>query len=170
MQNFVTYQSIYFKTAYNHTVVVAKLNEMQMKGKHEEVITNFFNGLHRDHAGEFQQKVTGYCIIYAPYYICMLETEDGEFSDFLMREIHKTIGNFIHEQVWVLFATQEVSNTSFFLQLAASFRSLREPLTNSMCAHTLQTNRRLRSNRYQCSIECKRSTFQCCIWAVNVAE
>ena len=100
----------------------------------------------------------------------MLETEDGEFSDFLMREIHKTIGNFIHEQVWVLFATQEVSNTSFFLQLAASFRSLREPLTNSMCAHTLQTNRRLRSNRYQCSIECKRSTFQCCIWAVNVAE
>jgi len=113
--------SIYlFKTAYNHTVLVAKLNEMQMKGKHEEVITNFFNGLHRDHAGEFQQKVTGYCIIYAPYYICMLETEDGEFSDFLMREIHKTIGNFIHEQVWVLFATQEVSKTSFFLQLASS--------------------------------------------------
>jgi len=66
---------------------VAKLNEMQMKGKHEEVMSNFFNGLRRDMDNEFQQKVTGYCLIYAPYYIMMIETEDGEFSDFVLRSI-----------------------------------------------------------------------------------
>jgi hypothetical protein len=41
----------------------------------------------------------------------MIETEDGEFYDFLVREIQKTLGNFIHEQVWVLYSSQEVSHT-----------------------------------------------------------
>ena len=67
---------------------------MQMKNKHEEIITNFFMGIHldADMPDEFQVKVTGYCLIYAPYYICFLETEDGDFADFVLREIQNTIG------------------------------------------------------------------------------
>ena len=33
------------QNGYNHTVIVAKINDMQMKNKHEEIITNFFLGI-----------------------------------------------------------------------------------------------------------------------------
>lgn len=62
---------------------------------------------------EFSMKVTGYCLVYAPYYICFLETDDGDFSDFVLREIQNSIGQHIHEQVWVLFATEEVPQQAF---------------------------------------------------------
>jgi len=75
------------RVGYNHTLIVAKLNEMQMKNKHEEIIGNFFHGIQRDMQDEFSMKVTGYCLIYAPYYICFLETDDGDFSDYVLREI-----------------------------------------------------------------------------------
>lgn len=62
---------------------------------------------------EFSQKVSGYCLIYAPYYICFLETDDADFSDFVLREIQNSIGQHIHEQVWVLFSTEEVPSKAF---------------------------------------------------------
>ena len=82
---------------------------MQMKGKHDEIITNFFGGLQRDMPNEFHQKVSGYCLIYAPYYILMLESDDTDFLDFVLREIQNTVGKTIHEQVWCLLYTEEVS-------------------------------------------------------------
>jgi len=32
-------------SGHNHTIVVSKLNDIHMKGKHEEILTNFFNGM-----------------------------------------------------------------------------------------------------------------------------
>jgi len=94
-------------------VVVSKINDMQMKNKHEEIMSSFFHGIQRDVENEFSIKVTGYCLIYAPYYICFLETEDSDFSDFVLREIQNTIGQHIHEQVWVLFSSEEVPQKAF---------------------------------------------------------
>lgn len=97
-----------------HTVVVAKMNEIQMKGKHEELLTNFFNGIHREEMeGEFQAKVTGFCCVYAPYYICMFESEDTEFVDYMLRYIQSTIGTQYHEQVWCMLHTQDVPEKAF---------------------------------------------------------
>ena len=79
-------------------MVVSKINDMQMKNKHEEIMSSFFHGIQRDVENEFSIKVTGYCLIYAPYYICFLETEDSDFSDFVLREIQNTIGQHSHEQ------------------------------------------------------------------------
>lgn len=73
-------------------MLVAKINDMQMKNKHEEIISSFFAGIQRDMPDEFTEKMTGYCLIYAPYYILFLESEDGEFMDYVMREIQNTIG------------------------------------------------------------------------------
>ena len=101
------------QNGYNHTVIVAKINDMEMKNKHEEIITNFFLGIQRDMPEEFSIKMTGYCLIYAPYYICFLETEDGDFGDFVLREIQNTIGQHIHESVWVLFSTEEVPQKAY---------------------------------------------------------
>ena len=84
-----------------------------MKNKHEEMLRNFFEDIQRDMPDEFSIKMTGYCIIYAPYYICFLETEDGDFNDYVLREIQNTIGERIHEQVWVLFNTEEVPQKAF---------------------------------------------------------
>ena len=97
----------------NHVVLVSKLNEMQMRQKPEEILGNFFNGLQRDMENEFQIKVTGYALIYQPYYICFLESEDGDFLDFILQEIQNTVGQHIHEQVWCLFATEEVPSRAF---------------------------------------------------------
>ena len=55
-----------------------------MKGKSEEIIGNFFNNLQRDMENEFHIKVTGYALIYSPYYICFLESEDTDFLDFVL--------------------------------------------------------------------------------------
>ena len=80
-----------------------------MKGKHEEIITNFFNSIVREETGEeFGAKVTGYCLIYAPYYILFLENDDVEYNDFVLRTIQNSLGQGVNEQVWVLFATEEV--------------------------------------------------------------
>ena len=85
-----------------------------MKGKHEEIISNFFNSIVREETGEeFGAKVTGYCLIYAPYYILFLENDDVEFNDYVLREIQGSIGKGINEQVWVLFATEEVPERAY---------------------------------------------------------
>lgn len=62
---------------------------------------------------EFSQKITGYCLIYAPYYILFLESDDGEFMDHVCREIQGSMGNQVHENVWCLFATEEVPERAF---------------------------------------------------------
>ena len=98
----------------NHVVLVAKMNDIHMKGKQEEFIGNFYNGLQRDMENEFQIKVTGYAVIYAPYYICFLESEDSDFLDFCLNEIQNSKNQqHIHEQVWCLFATEEVPSRAF---------------------------------------------------------
>lgn len=33
------------QVGFNHTVIVAKIFDMQMKNKHEEIIGNFFHGI-----------------------------------------------------------------------------------------------------------------------------
>ena len=66
---------------------------MQMKGKHEEIIGNFFNQLeHPETEEQFSDKISGYCLIYAPYYILFLETDDPEYHDFVLKEIQKSVG------------------------------------------------------------------------------
>ena len=97
----------------NHVVLVAKIHDIQMKGKQEEIIGNFFNGLQRDMENEFPIKVTGYALIYSPYYICFLESEDSDFLDFVLQEIQNTVGQHIHDSVWCLFATEEVPSRAF---------------------------------------------------------
>ena len=44
---------------FNHTVIVAKINDMQMKNKHEEIISNFFHGIQRDMNDEFSDVEEG---------------------------------------------------------------------------------------------------------------
>ena len=43
----------------------------------------------------------------------MLETDDNEYHDFVLRELQATVGERIHEQVWVLLATEEVPERAF---------------------------------------------------------
>lgn len=68
-----------FQFGYTHTIIVSKLNDIHMKGKHEEILTNFFNGIAKEEGDDFSSKITGYCLVYAPYYICMLESDDCEY-------------------------------------------------------------------------------------------
>ena len=63
-----------------------------MKGKHEEFLKNFFNGIINSDGEEFPAKVSGYCCVYAPYYICMMECDDGDYLDFCLRTIQDSIG------------------------------------------------------------------------------
>ena len=55
-------------------MLVAKVNDMEMKGQHEKNLREFYKSIGEE--GEFDQKVSGYCCIYAPYYIHFFETED----------------------------------------------------------------------------------------------
>jgi len=61
-------------------MLVCKVNELQMKGKHESIITNFFKEIGDEYAS-FSDCVTGYACIYAPYYVIFLESENNEFLD-----------------------------------------------------------------------------------------
>jgi hypothetical protein len=84
-----------------------------MKGEHEDILKNFFGGIVNDNGEEFREKITGYCCIYAPYYICMLESDDGEYLEFCLKTIQNEIGKGMHEQVWCLLATEEVPSRAF---------------------------------------------------------
>ena len=85
-----------------------------MKGKAEEVITDFYmSHFNNEHPEEFASKVSGYCLIYAPFYICFLESADTEYLDQVLQGIQAEIGERIHEQVWCLFSTEEVPEKAF---------------------------------------------------------
>ena len=90
-------------------LVAEFISDVSNKTKKEDLMRNFFHGLQKDIENEFHHKVTGYCCVFEPHYICFLESEDTEFLDFVLQEIRDTIGNSIHKQVWTLFATEEVS-------------------------------------------------------------
>jgi len=108
---------------FNHVVLVAKLNDIQMKGKHEETMTNFFTSIAKEDGEDFGSKVTGYCLVYAPYYICMLESEDSEYLDFVLKFLKNQIGLGVHEQIWCLFQTEEVPERAFDQFQVRSFPS-----------------------------------------------
>ena len=93
-------------------VLVAKINDIQMKGKQEEFMKNYFLGIARDEE-DFGSKISGYCVVYAPYYICMLECDDNEYLDFVLHYMRDSIGQGIHEQIWCLFQTDEVPQRAF---------------------------------------------------------
>ena len=101
------------QSAFVQTVLVAKINEPNMRGKHEEKINNFFLSLNRDHPEQFQQTMSGYCVVYAPYYICFLESEDTEYLDFVLQQIQDEIGGEIHEAVHAIFQTEECPERAF---------------------------------------------------------
>ena len=95
-------------------MLVAKFNEIQMKGKHEEIITDFYmSNFNNEHPEEFVSKVSGYCLVYAPYYICFLESADTEYLDSVLRGVQEEVGQRIHEQVWCIFSTEEVPERAF---------------------------------------------------------
>ena len=73
-----------------------------MKADFEADINKFFGNLGEEE-GEFQAKCTGYCLIYAPYAIHFIETEDSEFLDYVLKTIHDSHGITTHEQTWMLF-------------------------------------------------------------------
>ena len=79
-----------------HTVIVAKLNEMEMKGSHERIISTFYKDI-GETQDEFESKITGYCCIYAPYYIHFLETDDEEFLNHVLNRVQETVGKRIHD-------------------------------------------------------------------------
>lgn len=98
---------------FNQTIIIAKLNDMHMKGKHEEILNNFFNGIVSDNGEDFASKISGYCQVYAPYYICMLESDDSEYHTFVLESIKNSIGQGMHEQIWCLFSTEDMPRRAF---------------------------------------------------------
>ena len=84
-----------------------------MKGKHESSLKEFFNNIVRDDGEEFGSKISGYCVVYAPYYICFLESDDADYLDYVLNNIKNSIGHGIHDQVWCLFSTEEVPKRAF---------------------------------------------------------
>ena len=79
-----------------HCLLVAKINEMEMKGNHEKIISQFYRDIGEED-DEFSQKVHGYCCIYAPYYIHFIETEDEEFLNHILKSVQATVGKKIHD-------------------------------------------------------------------------
>ena len=71
---------------------------------YEENVRQFYDEL----GDEFLHKVTGYCLIYGSFCIHLIECDDEEYNDFLLKHIHDSIGTRTHEQVWMLFQTEEV--------------------------------------------------------------
>ena len=65
---------------------------MHMKGKHEDILNNFFSGISNENGEDFGSKMTGYCQVYAPYYICFLESDDTEYHTFVLESIRQSIG------------------------------------------------------------------------------
>ena len=78
----------------------------------EEDVTNFFTHLDGEE-GEFQTKMTGFCVVYAPYCIHFLETDDEEYLDHVLKTIHDSLGKKTHEQAWMIFQTEEVPRRYF---------------------------------------------------------
>ena len=62
-----------------------------MKSDFENDLIKFFSNLGEEE-GEFQSKVTGYCLVYAPYCIHFMETDDEEFLDYTLRAIQTSLG------------------------------------------------------------------------------
>lgn len=98
---------------YSHVILVSKLNDIQMKGKHEETLTNFFNQIAKEDGEDFHSKISGYCLVYAPYYICMMESDDSEYLHFVLNYLKNQVGTSFHEQIWCLFQTEEVPERAF---------------------------------------------------------
>ena len=69
-----------------HCLIVAKINEIEMKGAHEKILTQFYKDI-GEQQDEFVSKVSGYCCIYAPYYIHFIETEDEEYLNLVLRTV-----------------------------------------------------------------------------------
>ena len=69
---------------YNHTLVVSKLNDIHMKNKHEEILRDFWTNIQNAEGEEFGSKMSGYCLIYAPYMVCMLESDDSDYHMFVL--------------------------------------------------------------------------------------
>ena len=93
-------------------LIVAKINEIEMKGNHERIVQPFYKDC-GESPEEFDNKITGYCCIYAPYYIHFIETEDEQFLNMVLGKVQETIGKRIHEQVWVIHDTEEVPKRAF---------------------------------------------------------
>ena len=103
---------INLQEGFKHTVLVCKLKDDSMKSDFENDLIKFFSNLGEEE-GEFQQKCTGYCIVYAPYCIHFIETDDEEFLDMVLKEINSSIGVTTHEQAWMIFQTEEVPERAF---------------------------------------------------------
>jgi len=84
-----------------------------MKNKHEEILTNFWNTIANADGEDFGSKMTGYCLIYAPYMICMLESDDSDYHTFVLQTLRESQGKGIHEQIWCLYSTEEVPKRAF---------------------------------------------------------
>ena len=59
---------------------------MEMKGNHEKIISQFYKEI-GEQQGEFESKISGYCCVYAPYYIHFIETEDEEFLNHVLSTV-----------------------------------------------------------------------------------
>lgn len=94
---------------------MAKFNEMEMKAQHENLLKKFYTqDLLADTGYDFTECCTGVLIVYQPYYIHFLETEEDEdFFNVLLQRLIDTIGKKYHEDIWVLFETDE-SPTKLF--------------------------------------------------------
>ena len=104
---------IALQNGFKHTLLICKLKDDTMgKADFENELTKFFSNLGEEEE-EFQSKVTGYCLIYAPYCIHFLETDDEEFLDITLRAIHASLGIKTHEQAWVIFQTEEVPERAY---------------------------------------------------------
>jgi len=57
--------------------------------------------------------MSGYCLIYAPYMICMLESDDFEYHQFVLQTLRDSQGKGIHENIWCLYSTEEVPTRAF---------------------------------------------------------
>ena len=85
-----------------------------MKNDWENTVNNFYNNLAHEEMGAFNEKCTGYCAIYAPYAIHLIETDDPEYLDFVLVSIQATIAQQqVHDSVWMLFQTEEVPRRYF---------------------------------------------------------
>jgi hypothetical protein len=88
-------------------MVVIKFNDRFTQKSQDRLLDHigeFFHGIGEE--GEFEEKVSGYCVIYAPLAVHLIETDDGEYLEKIMASLHAATqqkeGNMI-EAVWVPF-------------------------------------------------------------------
>ena len=62
-----------------------------MKNEWENTVNNFYNNLVHDEMGAFPEKCTGYCAIYPPYAVHLIETDDDQYLDFVLQAIQQSI-------------------------------------------------------------------------------